>query len=122
MQTWCMLGAQYNVVFYDWQEMIYVWNGFAIIGRSPELLEPMSQVIENSINALLQQKGDATVTTTLPVVRNTIYWNKLSYGNMVMLIIYYAFLEIQYIILDIDLTFLSLEMYCIPTAAYSSVV
>lgn len=37
--------------------MIYVWNGFAIIGRQPELLDSISQIVEDSINDLVANKG-----------------------------------------------------------------
>ena len=37
--------------------MIYVWNGFAIIGRKPELLDSISQIVEDAINDLLARKG-----------------------------------------------------------------
>ncbi|KAF6019030.1 TTC39B [Bugula neritina] len=37
-------------------EMIYVWNGFSIIGKNMELLDPISQLIEDSINKLISKK------------------------------------------------------------------
>ncbi|XP_046361608.1 tetratricopeptide repeat protein 39B-like isoform X1 [Haliotis rufescens] len=38
-------------------ELIYVWNGFNIIGKKMELLEPMLMKIEEVINEILQNKG-----------------------------------------------------------------
>ncbi|XP_067928838.1 tetratricopeptide repeat protein 39B-like [Watersipora subatra] len=48
--------AQNNQLNLAALEMIYVWNGFAIIGRDTKLLDPISQLIENTINELLQRK------------------------------------------------------------------
>ena len=55
------------------QEMIYVWNGFAIIGRNPDLLESMSQLIEASINSLTQQKGKSTGVYCIYIVVGDLY-------------------------------------------------
>lgn len=41
------------------QEMIYVWNGFAIIGRNPELLGGIFPLIEESINYLVSNRGES---------------------------------------------------------------
>jgi hypothetical protein len=37
--------------------LIYVWNGFSIIGKKMHLLEPMMASIEKTIQEVFQNKG-----------------------------------------------------------------
>jgi hypothetical protein len=37
--------------------MIYVWNGFSIIGKRIELIQPVLQDVEKVINEVLKRKG-----------------------------------------------------------------
>lgn len=39
------------------QELIYVWNGFMIIGKKPELIEPILAFVEETINDIMSHKG-----------------------------------------------------------------
>lgn len=34
-----------------------MWNGFSIIGKKPELLEPMIKKIEDVVHELVKMKG-----------------------------------------------------------------
>jgi len=55
--------------------MMYVWNGFSIIGRKAELLEPLSLMIEATINDLMSRKGNHLMMDTLSI--RTILNNKI---------------------------------------------
>ena len=39
------------------QELVYVWNGFNILGKKVELLEPFLVVIEKKLNDIIQKKS-----------------------------------------------------------------
>ena len=39
-------------------ELIYVWNGFSIIGKKPELLCPLQAIVENTLTVIEKNKGD----------------------------------------------------------------
>ena len=85
------------------QEMIYVWNGFAIIGRNPDLLESMSQLIEASINSLTQQKGKSTGVYCIYIVVGGLYqWlsNIDMLVSVIVFIIYSAVLLIQVLLIN----------------------
>ena len=51
------MASNYNVTVCIWQELIYVWNGFNILSKKPQLLEAMLVVVEQTVNAILQDKG-----------------------------------------------------------------
>lgn len=46
--------------------MIYVWNGFAIIGRDLALLDNIVPMIEETINDLVAQKGSYPLLVFTP--------------------------------------------------------
>ncbi|XP_074642894.1 tetratricopeptide repeat protein 39A-like isoform X2 [Tubulanus polymorphus] len=37
-------------------ELLYVWNGFSIIGKKTELLDPLIQIVEETINEIVNHK------------------------------------------------------------------
>ena len=41
------------------QELIYVWNGFSIIGKRTEFLDPVIQNVEAALNDIVTQKGES---------------------------------------------------------------
>jgi len=51
------LSKSYNFVILFVQELIYVWNGFFIIGKRQELLLPMLTIVEETVNDIIQNKG-----------------------------------------------------------------
>lgn len=44
-------------------ELIYVWNGFMIIGKKPELIEPILAFVEETINDIMSHKGETRSET-----------------------------------------------------------
>lgn len=43
------------------QEMIYVWNGFSIIGKKEKLLQPILTFVEETINVILKNKSEPPI-------------------------------------------------------------
>ena len=40
------------------QELIYLWNGFKVLGHRPDLVEPLMNLVENSLHKLHEAKGE----------------------------------------------------------------
>ena len=40
------------------QELIYLWNGFKVLGHRPDLVEPLMNLVENSLHKLHKAKGE----------------------------------------------------------------
>ena len=40
------------------QELIYLWNGFKVLGHRPDLVEPLMNLVDNSLHKLHQAKGE----------------------------------------------------------------
>ena len=40
------------------QELIYVWNGFMIIGKKPALIEPILTKVEATLNEINAKRGE----------------------------------------------------------------
>ncbi|KAJ8305266.1 hypothetical protein KUTeg_015811, partial [Tegillarca granosa] len=38
------------------EELVYVWNGFTILGKRPDLLEPMLVIVEKTLNEIMENK------------------------------------------------------------------
>lgn len=42
------------------QELVYVWNGFSILGKREELVDPVLTIVESTINTILKGSGKST--------------------------------------------------------------
>lgn len=40
------------------QELIYIWNGFKVLGHRPDLVEPLMNLVDNSLHKLHKAKGE----------------------------------------------------------------
>jgi hypothetical protein len=76
---------------FDKQELIYVWNGFHVIGKKDHLLTPMLVLVEHTVNDILNNKGTIAV---LVIVFAFIILSLYSFSLLPLLFVFVIIIDI----------------------------
>ena len=51
-----VVSLEIFLIFF-YQELLYIWNGFKVLNRRPDLVLPLMKLVESSLHKVRQTKG-----------------------------------------------------------------